>query len=71
MTIARRSSKASSQVYAVDADTLPQTIEVSRTRAEPLGIVVQVFTDEPPRSVLWRAPAVPGASGRGARPQHA
>src|SRR6201991_367425 len=31
MTIARRSSKAKSMVYAVDADTLPQTIEVIAT----------------------------------------
>jgi glycine dehydrogenase len=38
MTLARRASKARSHVYAVDADTLPQTLAVLRTRAEPLGI---------------------------------
>ena len=38
MTLARRSAKATSSVYVVDADTLPQTLAVLRTRAEPLGI---------------------------------
>src|SRR3712207_3109887 len=38
MTLARRASKASSWVYVVDADALPQTVEVIRTRAEPLGL---------------------------------
>ncbi|MCM4080149.1 aminomethyl-transferring glycine dehydrogenase [Paractinoplanes hotanensis] len=38
MTLAKRASKSKSQVYAVDADTLPQTLAVLRTRAEPLGI---------------------------------
>ncbi|NUR72677.1 MAG: aminomethyl-transferring glycine dehydrogenase [Hamadaea sp.] len=42
MTLARRSSKSKSNVYAVDADTLPQSIDVIRTRAEPLGIEVRV-----------------------------
>ncbi|MFI6071589.1 aminomethyl-transferring glycine dehydrogenase [Actinoplanes sp. NPDC051343] len=38
MTLARRASKVKSDVYAVDADTFPQTLAVLRTRAEPLGI---------------------------------
>src|SRR5215475_9177866 len=38
MTLARRSSRSKSSVYVVDADTLPQTLAVLRTRAEPLGI---------------------------------
>ena len=42
MTLARRSSKNKSDVYAVDADALPQSIDVIRTRAEPLGIEVRV-----------------------------
>ncbi|MEV4640182.1 aminomethyl-transferring glycine dehydrogenase [Actinoplanes sp. NPDC049548] len=42
MTLARRSSKSKSNVYAVDADTLPQTLAVLRTRAEPLGIEVRL-----------------------------
>ncbi|GFJ95787.1 glycine dehydrogenase (decarboxylating) [Phytohabitans rumicis] len=43
MTLARRSSKSSSNVYVVDADALPQNLSVIRTRAEPLGIDVQVI----------------------------
>ncbi|HEY7222101.1 MAG TPA: aminomethyl-transferring glycine dehydrogenase [Micromonosporaceae bacterium] len=43
MTLARRVSPSPSPVYLVDADTLPQTIAVLRTRAEPLGIEVDVI----------------------------
>jgi glycine dehydrogenase len=42
MTLARRASRAASNVYVVDADTLPQTLAVIRTRAEPLGIEIRV-----------------------------
>src|SRR5690349_7051726 len=42
MTLARRSSKSPSNVYIVDADALPQSIEVIRTRAVPLGLQVEV-----------------------------
>src|SRR5947209_5320005 len=42
MTLARRSTKAAGDVYLVDADTLPQTLAVIRTRAVPLGIEVRV-----------------------------
>jgi glycine dehydrogenase len=42
MTLARRVSKSPSNVYVVDADALPQSIEVIRTRALPLGLQVQV-----------------------------
>ncbi|HEY2793852.1 MAG TPA: aminomethyl-transferring glycine dehydrogenase subunit GcvPA, partial [Micromonosporaceae bacterium] len=42
MTLARRSSKSKSSVYVVDADTLPQTIAVIKTRAVPLDIEVVV-----------------------------
>ncbi|MFD0887324.1 glycine dehydrogenase (aminomethyl-transferring), partial [Streptosporangium algeriense] len=38
MTLARRSVRGSSNVFVVDADALPQTKAVLRTRAEPLGI---------------------------------
>ncbi|MFI5560928.1 aminomethyl-transferring glycine dehydrogenase [Amycolatopsis japonica] len=38
MTLVRRAGKAKSSRFVVDEDTLPQTIEVLRTRAEPLGI---------------------------------
>jgi len=42
MTLAKRSVKSKSDVFLVDADCHPQTIEVIRTRAEPLGITVRV-----------------------------
>ena len=42
MALARRSSKVASDVFLVDADTHPQTLEVVRTRAEPLGLQVTV-----------------------------
>ena len=41
MTLARRSSKAKSNAIVVFGDAHPQTIEVMRTRAEPLGIVIK------------------------------
>ncbi len=42
MTLAARVGKSKSQVLFVADDVLPQTLEVIRTRAEPLGITVQV-----------------------------
>jgi glycine dehydrogenase len=42
MTLARRSAKSRSNVFIVAGDCHPQTIEVVRTRAEPLGIEVKV-----------------------------
>ena len=42
MTLAKRSAKSRSNVFIVAGDCHPQTIEVIRTRAEPLGIEVKV-----------------------------
>jgi glycine dehydrogenase len=44
MTLAKRAAKGKSAeaVFLVDADCHPQTIEVVRTRAEPLGLTVVV-----------------------------
>ncbi|MBZ8139826.1 glycine dehydrogenase (aminomethyl-transferring) [Rubrivivax gelatinosus] len=42
MTLARRSVKAKGQVFVVAGDVHPQVLEVVRTRAEPLGLVVKV-----------------------------
>mgnify|MGYP000137194990 CR=1 FL=1 len=42
MTLARRTVKSSSNVFLVDRDCHPQTIEVVCTRAKPLGIEVRV-----------------------------
>jgi len=66
MTLARRSSKVKADVYVVDADTLPQTISVILTRAEPLGIEVQVLdlaTAELPEAYFGLHLQYPGASG--------
>ncbi|NYI05116.1 aminomethyl-transferring glycine dehydrogenase [Allostreptomyces psammosilenae] len=42
MALARRVGRADGRVFLVDADCLPQTIAVVRTRAEPVGIDVVV-----------------------------
>src|SRR3954451_4846659 len=67
MTLARRVSKVKSAVYVVDADTLPQTLSVLRTRAEPLGIsVVPVDLDageDLPAEFFGLHLQYPGASG--------
>ncbi|GAB1512413.1 aminomethyl-transferring glycine dehydrogenase [Actinophytocola sp. KF-1] len=42
MTLVRRAGKNKSPRFLVDADTFPQTIAVIETRAEPLGIEVEV-----------------------------
>ncbi|MCW2639723.1 MAG: glycine dehydrogenase [Dactylosporangium sp.] len=66
MTLARRAGKAKSNVYLVDADTLPQTIAVIATRAEPLGIEVRVVDtdrEELPQEFFGLHLQYPGASG--------
>ena len=42
MTFCQRSSKSKSKVFFVSQDCFPQTIDVVRTRAEPIGIEVVV-----------------------------
>ncbi|MEJ8847413.1 aminomethyl-transferring glycine dehydrogenase [Variovorax rhizosphaerae] len=44
MTLARRSVKSKSNVFLVAGDCHPQTIEVIKTRAAPLGIEIKVST---------------------------
>ena len=51
MTLARRSVKAKGNVFVVSGDCHPQTIEVIRTRAQPLGIEL-VVTDS---AEAWQA----------------
>jgi glycine dehydrogenase len=66
MTLLRRAGKARSPRFVVDADTLPQTIEVLHTRAVPLGIelVVADLGDGLPDGDLFGALlSYPGASG--------
>ncbi len=69
MTLVRRAGKARSARFVVDADTLPQTISVIETRAEPLGIEVVLadLSDGPaglPEGELFGALlSYPSASG--------
>jgi len=73
MTLTRRLSKApAGAVFAVDADVLPQTLAVLRTRAVPLGIeLVTVSLDDADplaavgeRGVFGVLLQYPGTSGR-------
>jgi glycine dehydrogenase len=67
MTLVRRANRKAEGPFVVDADALPQTIEVVRTRAEAMGIEVVVadltagLPDGPLCGVLVQ---YPGASGR-------
>ncbi|QNN47356.1 aminomethyl-transferring glycine dehydrogenase [Thermomonas brevis] len=42
MTLAKRSAKSKSNTFLVSGDTHPQTLEVLQTRAEPLGLNVEI-----------------------------
>jgi len=66
MTLLRRAGKAKSNRFLVDADSLPQTIAVIQTRAEPLGIEITVadLTDGLPEGEFFGVLlSYPGASG--------
>ncbi|MCA0145581.1 aminomethyl-transferring glycine dehydrogenase [Blastococcus sp. LR1] len=71
MTLVRRAGRAKADaVFVVDADTLPQTLGVLRTRAEPLGIRLHVTdlsagwpTDLPEAGAFGVLLSYPGASG--------
>jgi glycine cleavage system P protein (glycine dehydrogenase) len=66
MTLARRSTKTPGNVYVVDADTLPQSIAVIRTRAAALELDVQVVDLDRaglPESMFGLHLQMPGASG--------
>ncbi|HYM85938.1 MAG TPA: aminomethyl-transferring glycine dehydrogenase, partial [Pseudoxanthomonas sp.] len=45
MTLAKRSAKSKSNVFFVSKNVHPQTLEVLRTRAEPMGIELHVGDD--------------------------
>jgi glycine dehydrogenase len=67
MTLVRRARRNVSGPFVVDADALPQTIEVVRTRADAMGIeiVVADLTDGLPEGDLSGVLVqYPGASGR-------
>ncbi|HUP98509.1 MAG TPA: aminomethyl-transferring glycine dehydrogenase [Usitatibacter sp.] len=65
MALCLRSTRSTSRVFAVASDVLPQTIDVVRTRAEPLGIEVRVEAPESLASIEAFAALVqyPGAEG--------
>ncbi|MET8013607.1 aminomethyl-transferring glycine dehydrogenase [Streptomyces sp. NPDC005271] len=70
MALSRRVGKVKEGVFLVDADCLPQTIAVIRTRAEPTGVEVVVadLSDGIPREAAERGVfgvllQYPGASG--------
>lgn len=65
MTLAKRSSKSTSNVLFVDDDVLPQTLAVLQTRAEPMGLEIRLCTggealQEPSFGVLLQYPGVSG-----------
>ncbi|MGZ4538863.1 MAG: glycine dehydrogenase (aminomethyl-transferring), partial [Blastococcus sp.] len=70
MTLVRRAGRAKPEaVFVVDADTLPQTLAVLQTRAEPLGIRLHVAdlgngwpTDLPEAGAFGVLLSYPGAS---------
>ncbi|MEO6502274.1 MAG: aminomethyl-transferring glycine dehydrogenase [Jatrophihabitantaceae bacterium] len=74
MALAHRTSAAAkkgAEVFLIDADVLPQTIDVVRTRATALGLRVLVadLTEDPPAeladgAVFGMLLQYPGASGR-------
>ncbi|MFE4828505.1 aminomethyl-transferring glycine dehydrogenase [Streptomyces sp. NPDC056672] len=70
MALARRVGKVKGGVFLVDADALPQTVAVIRTRAEPTGVEVVVAdlsegipAEAAERGVFGVLIQYPGASG--------
>ncbi|SFK71390.1 aminomethyl-transferring glycine dehydrogenase [Geodermatophilus ruber] len=71
MTLVRRAGRVTPDaVFVVDADTLPQTLAVLETRADPLGITLHVAdlsagwpTDLPEAGAFGVLLSHPGASG--------
>ncbi|OEJ27953.1 glycine dehydrogenase (aminomethyl-transferring) [Streptomyces agglomeratus] len=70
MSLARRVGKVKNGVFLIDSDTLPQTVAVIQTRAEPTGVEVVVtdLSDGIPAEVAERGVfgvllQYPGASG--------
>jgi glycine dehydrogenase len=65
MTLCLRSGNHASQVFAVASDVMPQTIDVLRTRAAPLGIEIRVVAPDALATVEAFAALVqyPGVDG--------
>ena len=67
MTLVRRANRKATGPFVVDADALPQTIAVVRTRAEAMGIevvVADLADGLPDGDVSGALVQYPGASGR-------
>ena len=68
MLLARRASRAKTDVFVVDADVLPQTKAVLQTRADAVGVtLVEVdfaAGEEMPAELFGSVVQYPGASGR-------
>ena len=67
MTLVRRGNRKASGPFVVDADALPQTIDVVRTRAEAMGIevvVADLASGLPEGELCGVLVQYPGASGR-------
>jgi glycine cleavage system P protein (glycine dehydrogenase) len=67
MTLVRRGNRKATGPFVVDADALPQTIDVVRTRAEAMGIdvvVVDLADGLPDGELSGVLVQYPGASGR-------
>jgi glycine dehydrogenase len=67
MALAHRTAKSKATAFFVDADCLPQTIAVVKTRAEPLGwqvITGDPFKDLEPGKVFGALFQYPGNTGR-------
>jgi glycine dehydrogenase len=66
MTLARRVDKTKRDTFFIDADCHPQTIDVVKTRAEPLGIKVVIgdpFRDLDANEIYACLLQYPGSSG--------
>ncbi len=65
MTICRRQSKVAHDVFLVDSDTHPQTLNVLRTRAEAIGIElrIQSVVDFDPSEAFGLVISWPSSSG--------
>lgn len=67
MTLVRRANRTAQGPFVVDADALPQTVEVVRTRAEAMGIdvlVADLAAGLPEGDLCGLLVQYPGASGR-------
>ncbi len=67
MTLVRRANRKAAGPFVVDADSLPQTIEVVRTRARAMGLEVLVTDLDgglPEGELCGLLVSYPGASGR-------